>query len=247
VWIALAIFATVGFIMICARLGKIFISEQNRDSFASWHINKQGQNLLASVTSSNRGTPAERDLVLMLLKHGISSQAIFHDLYLRKPHGGFSQIDVVVPTKAGIIVFEVKDYSGWIFGNGNHKNWTQVLAFGKEKNKFYNPIQQNDWHIVQLQKRLGEDVPFFSVIMFSGNCELKDITFVPEGTFIVKPWRVLEVVDTIINNHEPAQYWDKRNVLAVLKEAVQNGDDADMEARHTENVKNMLGKERVYD
>ena len=28
-----------------------------------------------------------------------------------------TQVDVVVATKKGIIVFEIKDYSGWIFGN----------------------------------------------------------------------------------------------------------------------------------
>ena len=41
---------------------------------------------------------------------------IFHDLYVEKHKGHFSQIDLVVVTEVGIIVFEVKDYSGWIFG-----------------------------------------------------------------------------------------------------------------------------------
>ena len=43
--------------------------------------------LLKTVTKSYRGTKSERDLVLKLLKHGISSENIFHDLYLEKQNG----------------------------------------------------------------------------------------------------------------------------------------------------------------
>src|ERR1700712_1708408 len=83
--------------------------------------------LLETVTKPNRGTRTERDLVLKLLKTGIPAQTIFHDLYVKKYNGNFSQIDVVVATKVGILVFEVKDYSGWIFGAGHDSQWTQVL------------------------------------------------------------------------------------------------------------------------
>ncbi|CAN5583290.1 hypothetical protein BH10BAC2_BH10BAC2_10970 [soil metagenome] len=68
--------------------------------------------LLETVTKSNRGTRTERDLVLSLLKHGIPAQTIFHDLYLKKHNGNFCQIDLAMVTEVGIIVFEVKDYSG---------------------------------------------------------------------------------------------------------------------------------------
>jgi hypothetical protein len=223
--------------------------------FGIWSSVRQAKNLqrnrelLETVTALDRGTWAERDLVLGLLKSGIPAQTIFHDLYVRKRNGGFSQIDVVVATKAGIIVFEVKDYSGWIFGNGNHTQWTQVLAYGKRKYRFYNPIMQNKGHIAQLRKRLRqfEKVPFYSVIVFYGDCELKDISFVPKGTFIVRPWRVLDVVWGIINGNEPAGYTDKREVVTVLREAVKNGADAGTEIRHIENVKDMLGKERIFE
>ena len=104
--------------------------------------------LLKTATKPNRGTWSERDLVLKLLKYGIPAEAIFHDLYLPKYNATFSQIDLVVVTEVGIIVFEVKDYSGWIFGNGRYSQWTQVLAYGKEKYRFYNPIMQNNKHII---------------------------------------------------------------------------------------------------
>lgn len=210
---------------------------------------KRDDELLESVTSFDRGTDAEKALILELLESGISPQAIFHDLYVKKPNGGFSQIDLVVATKVGIIVFEIKDYSGWIYGNGTQNQWTQVLAYGEQKYRFYNPIMQNNKHIVELKKKLKqfEKIPFYSVIVFYGNCELQDISFVPRGTFITKGYRVLDVVDAILNENEPANYTDKHEVIRVLKEAVRNGDNTETEIQHIENVKDMLGKERVFD
>lgn len=81
------------------------------------YIRLKERRLIEQVTSISRGEWSERRVVLKLLKLGINPKAIFHDLYIQKPNGEYTQVDVVVATKAGIIVFEVKDYSGWIFGN----------------------------------------------------------------------------------------------------------------------------------
>lgn len=209
----------------------------------------RNKRLLKTVTKSYRGTRTERDLVLKLLKSGISPQAIFHDLYVRKYNGSFSQIDLVIATKVGIIVIEVKDYSGWIFGNGKYTQWTQVMAYGRKKYRFYNPIMQNNKHIEDLKKQIKQlkDIPFYSVVVFYGDCELKDISFVPNGTFIVKSNRILEVMNIIMSNNESAQYTDKYEVVRVLREAVQNGENIETQAQHIENIKDMLGKHRVFD
>ena len=186
-------------------------------------------------------------MVSKLLKHGIPAQTIFHDLYLKKYNGQFSQIDLVVPSKVGIVVFEVKDFSGWIFGNGKQKQWTQVLAYGKEKHRFYNPIMQNYRHIEALRKNLKhENVPFYSVVVFYGDCELKDVSFVPNGTYLVKSNRVGEVMEIIMQNNKPAQYTNKHEVVRVLKEAVANGNDMANQIKHVENVEDMLGKDRIF-
>ena len=78
-------------------------------------IEIQNNRLLKTVTSFKRGTGTERDLVLTLLKSGIPKETIFHDLYLKKSNGKYYQVDVVVATSEGIIVFKVKRYGGWIF------------------------------------------------------------------------------------------------------------------------------------
>ena len=212
-------------------------------------IKFHNRQLLETVTYSNRGTRSERDLVLRLLKHRIPAQTIFHDLYLKKSNGEFSQIDLVVVTKVGIIVFEVKDFSGWIFGNGNHSQWTQVLAYGKSKFRFYNPIMQNNGHIKHLKKQLRqfESIPFYSVVVFYGDCVLKDISFVPEGTFLVKSKRVFEVMKIIANNTEAAPYTDKHEVLRVLQKAALNGGNVKTQIEHNENIEGMLGKDRIFD
>ena len=215
----------------------------------SIYIRVRDKKILETVTKSNRGTWAERDLVFKLLKHGIPSQNIFHDIYLRTFNSNFSQIDIVVITEVGIIVFEVKDYKGWIFGNGRQSQWTQVLAYGKRKYRFYNPIMQNNNHIKELRKHLRqpENIPFFSVVVFYGDCVLKDISFVPEGTFIMKSKRVLEVLNIIASNNKLVQYMNVNEVVNILKKAAQNGENKDMQMQHIENINDMLGKHRVFN
>lgn len=73
---------------------------------------RQNVKLLRSVSSPNRGAGAERRLVIRMLRRGVHPKAIFHDLYLQKRNGEFSQIDIVVATPQGLLAIEVKDYSG---------------------------------------------------------------------------------------------------------------------------------------
>ena len=209
----------------------------------------QDKKLLETVTKSYRGTKSERALVLKLLKYGIPAETVFHDLYLRNSNRHFSQIDLVVPTKVGIIVFEVKDYGGWIFGNGQNTNWTQIMAYGKRKYHFYNPIKQNAKHIEDLRNKLklSENIPFYSIIVFYGDCELKDISFVPSGTFIMKANRVLKAIKMILNENESAPYTDKFEIIRVMKEAVENGENEEIQTQHIENIKNIVGKHRIFE
>lgn len=202
--------------------------------------------LLNTVSSIFRGTPSERFLIVSLLKYGIKAKAIFHDLYIFKSNGKTSQIDVVVATNVGIIVFEVKDYSGWIYGNGKQQKWTQVLSHGREKYHFYNPILQNKAHISQLKRILKENIPFYSVIVFAGNCKLEDISFIPKNTFVTKSYRVIEVIENIMKNNPVANYKDKRKVTNILSKAVNNGQNNDVAEKHISNIKDMLGKDRVF-
>ena len=144
---------------------------------------------------------------------------------------------------------KVKDYGGWIFGNGNQSHWTQVLAYGKKKYQFYNPIKQNRSHIEIIRKQLGqfENIPFFSIIVFYGDCELKEINFLPEGTFLVKKPLIFEVLRLIKTNNKAAPFTDKKEVVRILQQAVLNGENINNQQKHFQNINDMLGKDRIFD
>ena len=192
---------------------------------------KKYREQVQSVTSFDRGTWSERDLIPQLLnKCGIDQRAIYHDLYIRKENGTYTQIDLAVPTPQGIIVFEVKDYSGWIFGNGNSKYWMQILAFGEEKHQFYNPIWQNRTHITALRKLLpnNPDIPIFNIVVFYGNSEFKDLDYDTTGRVrVIYNTQVVELIKHI-KSLPPAEYGNKREVANVLAEGVRNGRDPEI-------------------
>ena len=231
------------FVIISIVIGFFIIS-----SIIKSNRRKRERELISSVTSLSRGTNSELFLILQLLKSGIPPVTIFHDLIIKKKNNEFSQIDLVLVTSEGIIVIEVKDYSGWIYGSGNNTNWTKVLSYGKKKYKFYNPIKQNQNHIVQLRKKLKqfEKIPFFSVIIFFGDCELKEINYVPKGTYLVKSYRIFEVLNLIKTENEPTQYTNKREVVNTLKQLVSLGKNIDYQKQHIENIKDMVGNERIF-
>jgi len=168
---------------------------------------------------------------------------------VRKHNGMFSQIDLVVVTSVGVIVFEVKKLSGWIFGNGNHLQWTQVLAYGKEKFRFYNPIMQNNKHIQILKKQLKqfEKIPFFSIVVLYGDCVLKEVNYIPNEIFLVRWNRVNKVMKNITNKNLPAHYTNKREVVNLLKSAVLNGENEEIQKQHIKNIRDMLGKEGIFE
>ncbi len=209
-----------------------------------WFDDIRDRKLLETVTSLRRGTKSERDLVLKLLKGGIPANAIFHDLYVRKHDGNFTQIDLIVPTRVGLLVFEVKDYSGWIFGSGNGFQWTQVLAYGDAKFKMYNPVEQNRRHIVELKKCLKqfETIPFYSIIVFFGDCELKKIENIPQNTYVVKSYEVVSLVIFLIANKSSAEYTDKIQIVKLLKDSVANGAIDENRLRHASYVDSVLGR-----
>lgn len=181
---------------------------------------------IKDVTSISRGEKSEHKVILELIKAGIDPRAIFHDLYFRKPNGEYTQVDLAVATKAGIIVFEIKDYSGWIFGNENQKYWTQVLAYGREKHRFYNPIMQNASHIRTIRNLLTQNpcIPFYSVIVFFGSSELKNVTYYAENTYLIYPPSIRGVVSGILEQTNAA-YGNKHEIMNAFSQAVRNGDD----------------------
>ena len=83
------------------------------------------------------------------------------------------QIDHVLVNSTGLHVVETKNYGGMIYGNETDKEWTQVLSYGKVKNRFYSPIKQNQGHIYSLKQVLPMKVPMYSYVVFTGRATLR--------------------------------------------------------------------------
>ena len=62
------------------------------------YVKRKELELIEQVTPITRGEWSERRVVLNLLKGGINPKAIFHDLYIQKPNGEYTQVDVAVAT-----------------------------------------------------------------------------------------------------------------------------------------------------
>lgn len=119
------------------------------------------------------------------------------NIYLPKENNKTTEIDLLLISSKGLFVFESKNYDGWIFGNEANKKWTQVLY--KNKSHFYNPIMQNNLHINHLKRLVQENIPIYSMIVFSNGCELKDITIKSKNVTIMNRCDVRTVVSQIYN------------------------------------------------
>ncbi|MEH0862278.1 NERD domain-containing protein [Halobacteriovorax sp. DPLXC-1] len=122
----------------------------------------------------------------------------FHDLIIPSSNGT-TQLDHVVISKYGVFIVETKSHKGWIFGNENQKNWTQVLF--KKKFSFQNPLRQ----VYRQKKILAEflgivESKIFSIIYFNGKSHLK--TDLPNNV-------MTSCLDTYIRSHTDQLFNDE--------------------------------------
>ena len=98
-----------------------------------------------------------------------------------------TEVDIIMIHSTGLYVLESKNYSGWIFGTDTNQYWTQTLPQGNKsiKEKFLNPVKQNETHIKYLKKLLGEGVPFYSIVVFSERCTFKSLTVKQDADYKV--------------------------------------------------------------
>ena len=168
---------------------------------------------------------------------------VLRNVYLPKDNGETSEVDVIFITQKGIFVFESKNYSGWIFGDEKNKNWTAMLP-NRQKNQFYNPILQNKTHMKWMGNYVGEDVPLFSIIVFSERCELKKVTVESSDVKVIKRDRTYATVRDIwdrspdvIPDERIDELYEKLVVLTNVDEAVK--------AAHIDNINQKYKKESV--
>ena len=103
----------------------------------------------------------------------------YNDLYLPRPDGkGTTQIDHVVVSLFGVFVIETKNFSGWIYGGEDQRNWTQQHF--KKKTQIPNPLHQNKLHARALRQFLHiPETALIPIVWMMGDAIFK--TPVPKG------------------------------------------------------------------
>lgn len=112
--------------------------------------------LLHPAEYKTAGSAGERIFYRTLIKKfKIPEEQVLRNVYIPTRNGKTSEIDLILVSKKGIFVFEVKNYGGNIYGDATREKWIQYL--GSEKNYFYNPLLQNRNHAKYLDEFLKEN------------------------------------------------------------------------------------------
>lgn len=112
------------------------------------------------------------------------------------------EVDGVLLTPRAIIVIEVKNIKGDIYGQGNEKIWYKTINNNTFEIK--SPILQNDKHIDHIVKMTKMKVPIISLIIFDENSigELK-IENIPNHVLIIKTNEIDSSLEFISKNLLP--------------------------------------------
>lgn len=190
-------------------------------------------------TFLNKGNFGEYKIYTILEKIKGEKQ-LLTNLYLPKEDGSTTEIYLVMITKLGFFVIESKNYSGWIFGNENSRNWTQSFP-NKKRFSFFNPIWQNKGHIKVLQDTLClmDDSLMHSIIVFSNDCELKKITVKSSNVEIIKRNQMKKSLKKILVNTSPKLTSEEIKMYAKILESFIHADE-ETKQLHNEMIKEKL-------
>lgn len=101
---------------------------------------------------------------------------ILRNVYIRKPNGKHTEIDVLLLHESGVYVFESKNFSGTIYADRDASEWKRFKDDG-QKDFFPNPIKQNAGHIAALRRFLRQDernFRVFNLVVFGRKASLKN-------------------------------------------------------------------------
>lgn len=85
-----------------------------------------------------------------------------------------TEIDALCICGRGILLFESKNFKGWIHGRPSQRDWVQSLRTEKgiRKMRFFNPLMQNSAHKRALSALLPKDTPLYPMVVFGMDAEL---------------------------------------------------------------------------
>lgn len=135
-------------------------------AFLIWLFGDHGIDKIKNPEEWKDAGSAGEQIIYTALRNKIHvpDNQILRNVYIPTDDGKTSEIDILVVSKKGLLVFECKNYSGNIYGDMKRSKWVQYL--GRQKNYFYNPFLQNKNHIKHLKKYLEQfgDIPSYSFV-----------------------------------------------------------------------------------
>ena len=171
------------------------------------------------------------------------------NIYVPKNDEESTEIDVLMISRKGLFVFESKNYSGWIFGSEFQKYWYQTLPTGRRnrshKEKFYNPIYQNNTHIKYLNSLIGANYPTYSIITFSERCTLRNIEVKTPNVYVINRYQIRDLITSIYEN-KPDILTDKEitEIYNNLYPCTQV--DEAIRQKHIDNINNKFKNNYVF-
>lgn len=120
-----------------------------------------------------KGNRGERKLCRALKRLKLPGNVkVMRDCLFRS-EWGTSQIDALAITKYGIIVCEMKNHNGTIYGAVGQSNWT--VKYDEHTQNLYSPIKQNNSHVSALTHLLKDKYPrmnYLPLVVFGNGATL---------------------------------------------------------------------------
>lgn len=159
------------------------------------------------------GTRGEFEVYHMLRKNGFINAKYIFNREIPKSNGLNTELDLIIIHEKGIFVVENKHYTTRIYGNALDHDLTIIDHSGNKKS-IYNPIKQNENHIVALKEFLklkdlyinDEITPIYSIVVFTadGNDRtdniISGISTVGTETKICTSQNVYHIINQLISN-----------------------------------------------
>ena len=196
----------------------------------------------------DKGRLGEYETYRLLKSFEKKGARFLFNVYLPKGNDETTEIDVLMIDRNGIIVFESKNYSGWIFGDERQKVWTQTLPNGRgraHKERFLNPVWQNKLHIEALRQVLGDrNVDLFSLIVFSDRCELKKIKLYHNDICVIHRRDIVSAVNRCQGNNDLSD----EDIASIYNELFPYSQVTEEEKRkHIDDIQRSLNSGRSGD
>ena len=127
---------------------------------------------------------------------------------------GTTQVDLILVSRYGIFVVEIKNFSGLIFGTEGDARWTQKFSRRGRSYQFQNPLNQNEKHIRALKDIIHiADKAIFSLVVFAGNSIFKK----PAPENVGNPLKALNYINSKRNVHLSED--DIKQVITAIEQA----------------------------